>query len=158
MTAINEIGNTYGRLTVTEPGAVVNEQMTWLCTCECGTTTVVPGGALRRQNGTRSCGCLTRERVSESNTVHGDSSPRTPTYNSWRSMRQRCANLDNPNYGGRGISVDPVWDDYRTFLDDMGERPDGYTLNRIDNDSNYGPGLCDWATPTEQCQNKSRKI
>ena len=83
----------------------------------------------------------------------------SPTYRSWHKMRQRC---NNPNYtgyaryGGRGIKHDPHWSDFRKFLADMGERPDGKTLDRIDNEGDYCVANCRWATKAEQDNNKEQ--
>lgn len=81
----------------------------------------------------------------------------TPTHNTWKSMIQRCGNpraTDYDLYGGRGITVCEHWrTSYSSFLADMGERPDGMTLDRIDNDGNYEPGNCRWATATVQVRN-----
>ena len=83
----------------------------------------------------------------------------TPTYQSWQAMRQRC---DNPkhsyfeNYGGRGIQVDPRWDDFATFLLDMGERPPGTSLDRRKNELGYSRANCRWSTRTEQNRNNAQ--
>ena|SRR3990167_2056999 len=82
---------------------------------------------------------------------------RTGTYNSWHSMKQRCYNKPNPyfhNYGGRGITVFSGWHSFAGFLADMGNRPAGMTLDRINNDKNYEPGNCRWATKEVQMANR----
>lgn len=82
---------------------------------------------------------------------------RTPTYASWHQMKQRCRNPRAPNYGlygERGITVTPRWDDFRAFFADMGVKPAGTSLDRIDNSGNYEPGNCRWATPKQQSRNR----
>lgn len=80
-----------------------------------------------------------------------------PTYQSWRSLRNRCNNKNTWNYfryGGAGISYDPAWDFYEKFVEDMGLRPFGHTLDRIDNSKNYCKDNCRWATPAQQQANR----
>ncbi len=97
---------------------------------------------------------------SNSNYKHGHS-PRngkpSPTYISWQNMKARCQNPNHPDYkdyGGRGIEVCERWQDFTNFLEDMGEKPEGLTLDRIDNNRNYESGNCRWATRKEQTQNR----
>jgi hypothetical protein len=85
---------------------------------------------------------------------------RTPTYDSWLSMRQRCGNPRHArfsDYGGRGISIDPRWATFLGFLTDMGERPPGTTLDRRDKDGPYSPSNCRWATLSQQNRNRRRR-
>lgn len=80
----------------------------------------------------------------------------TPTYKAWHCMKQRCLNPKHRNfrlYGGRGITICDRWMEFPLFLADMGERPNGLTLDRIDGEGNYQPGNCRWATMKEQCNN-----
>ena len=80
------------------------------------------------------------------------------TYESWHAMKQRCNNSNSPNYkdyGGRGITFCDRWKDFRNFYEDMGDRPDNQSLDRINNDGNYEPDNCEWATHIEQAHNKT---
>lgn len=122
----------------------------WLCRCECGNTTIVDSSKI--QSGRKkSCGCM----KDSHKTTHGMS--RTATYQTWENMIQRCTNPNATKFhqhGGRGIAVCQRWlESFANFLADMGEKPDDKTLDRINNDGNYEPSNCKWATKEEQANN-----
>lgn len=161
MRVIDETGNRYGRLTVIERSSSVRGAAAWLCQCDCGNTTVVIGTLLRKEDGTRSCGCLSVEHLVAMNSTHGHASSLngySPTYMSWLAMRDRCyrpTTRSYEHYGGRGIRVCDRWrNSFENFLADMGERPEGMTLDRIDSDGDYTPGNCRWADSITQRANQ----
>jgi hypothetical protein len=130
----------------------------WLCSCDCGNKKVVLGQSLR-SGMTQSCGCLNREINAKRSTTHGMA--HTSDYKSWHAMIQRCTNPNNhkwQRYGGRGISICNRWMSFENFVDDMGHRPKGMTIDRIDNDGNYEPANCRWATQAQQSINKSSNV
>ena len=148
-------GQRFGRLVALEPiGKDKHNQVMWKCRCDCGKECVVIGHSLICGN-TRSCGCLQKEIVGTLKRTHGMSC--SSTYLSWHNMIQRCENpkaINFQNYGGRGIKVCESWHKFENFLTDMGERPPGKTLDRIDNDGAYESGNCRWSTHHEQNMNQ----
>ena len=115
-------------------------------------------GIVLRDRRSRSCGCLHRETCIARSTKHGHATNGiSPTYHTWASMLARCDNPKNsrqPDWGGRGITVCDRWRNFRNFLADMGKEPLRRSIDRIDNDGNYEPGNCRWATTKQQRQNR----
>lgn len=160
---IDRTGHRYGRLTVVRRAENSKHRHTrWECLCDCGTTTVVDSPSLATGNST-SCGCLFTEQLLERNTKHGraGSPSEGSTYSVWMSMRGRCNNhrhVSYPYYGGRGIKVCPRWDCFEAFLEDMGERPEGMSIERLDVNGDYCPENCVWIPLIEQNKNTRRNV
>jgi hypothetical protein len=162
MSVVDLTGLRFGRVVVlARAGRVgVRRDARWRCRCDCGTETVIRADRLR-DGTTRSCGCLHRP--------HGEAHgrgvlPGTVEYRTWEDMITRCTNPRTkgwPHYGGRGITVCDRWRDrFAAFLADMGRRPSpAHSLDRFpNNDGNYEPGNCRWATWSEQMRNRRPRV
>lgn len=156
-------GMVFGRLTVLRLACPriypTKTMMCWECACDCGAIVEVLGGNLTTGNSV-SCGCFRKEVSAARMLVHGHSRGRrsTRTYEAWKGLLDRCRNPKNPRYnryGDRGIKVCARWLKFGSFLADMGECPRGMSIDRINNDGNYEPSNCRWATDKEQIRNRS---
>jgi hypothetical protein len=148
-------GQVFGRLTVVSLNRNQNWFDYWNCECSCGAYKIIRWDSLATSKST-SCGCYSRE----VNTTHGMT--KTREFKSWQAMIQRCT---NPNcdsyiyYGARGIRICREWMwSFQAFYDDLGPRPKGMTLDRINTEGNYEPGNCKWSTSTEQVHNRRQLV
>lgn len=162
------VGNRFGRLEVLNLLPIEEGRERRVeCRCDCGALATKNAAAVR--NGfVRSCGCLDRENRENwslwrnnngSPPTHGHKKGRlaSPTYFSWQAMRTRCRNPNHKHwkhYGGRGITICPEWDSFEVFLADMGERPSGTSIDRIDPNKGYCKENCRWADAKTQANNK----
>jgi hypothetical protein len=154
-------GQTFGRLTAQWPIGRSPQGAWWLCLCKCGNLHPVKISSLRNSE-TKSCGCLRIDLGRTAKLTHGytKNGILTPEYRSWAAAKTRCTNVRSrqfPDYGGRGITFCARWrgsEGFVNFLTDMGVRPAGTSLDRINNDGNYEPGNCRWATNKQQVDNR----
>lgn len=157
--ASNRVGQTFGKLTVE---AVVGRHVfpsgasavVVSCVCECGKRRSVLLRSLVSGN-TKSCGCLLAKNTGDRTRRHG--MYRTKEYSAWAAMLARCTNPNHPNYkhyGGRGITVDESWSVFDNFIRDMGRRPKGASIERVDNNMGYSKTNCVWADRFTQARNK----
>lgn len=148
--AIDISGQRFSRLVANYAVAKTGEARKWHCTCDCGRETFVSTYCLTSKN-TKSCGVCVRlgnERARK----HGyrPKSGASPTYNSWEGVLKRVDKREEYKH----VDIDPRWRSFQSFLDDMGERPEGKTIDRIDNEKGYWKDNCRWATKIEQTRNR----
>jgi len=153
------VGQRFGRLLVISQVKSKSQSRHWACVCDCGTEVVVPTYRLSSGN-TKSCGCLKRDKRAELNktskTKHGLSKSRE--YEAWCNMMQRCIHKPDKNYGLRGITVAPEFQEFPAFFSYLGPCPDGLTLERIDVNKGYERGNIKWATAEDQARNKRASV
>jgi len=160
---IDLTGRIFGRLTVKSRIVPPKGRTLFVCACECGNEVTVNGSDLQTGNNV-SCGCFRTTRIGKVNYKHGAASKNdlTGAYRSWRAMKDRCHNEDNSNfkaYGARGVKVCDRWiESFENFFADMGERPEGQSLDRIDVNGDYEPANCRWASVTEQARNQRTNV
>jgi hypothetical protein len=160
MRSIDMAGFRFGRLSVLSQQGKKRGELAWLCQCDCGGQ-VVTGGYKLRSGQTQSCGCLHKEVISKiySDLKKSHGMSYTSEYKSWSQMIDRCERTTHEayhRYGGRGIKVCDAWrNSFEAFFADMGERPKGHSIDRINNDGDYEPSNCKWSTPKQQSNNRS---
>jgi hypothetical protein len=150
-------GLRFGRWIVLNRHGSIGNNSAWNCLCDCGVEKIVNSQALREGHSS-SCGCYRKEVMSSRmRLVKNINISESKTYKSWLKMRSRCNDMNDigfNNYGGRGIKICKEWDNFLNFLKDMGERPKGTSIDRIDVDGNYEPKNCKWSSKQEQNGNR----
>ncbi len=160
MKRLEIVGERYGKLVALRRGSKNKYgRFNWYFRCDCGSEIELDANQARSGN-TQSCGCYHAESLTLHKTTHGfaKKGQLRSEYRIWTLMKDRCSNPKSPNfsrYGGRGIKVCERWQTFENFYSDMGLRPEGCSIDRINNDGNYEPVNCKWATNKQQANNKT---
>lgn len=167
MSRIDITGERVGKLLVVRYLGVVGGSCKYLCVCDCGEEREIQTSHLRA-GCTRSCGCTTKEYLSENSKTHG--MYRTNTYKAWAAMKERVKDKNKPNYEGKGIKVCAGFQKFEYFLNKLGECPEGYSLERLNFDGHYSCGSCSeclekgwsdncaWIEARKQAWNRSTNV
>lgn len=161
--AIDVCGDRYGRLIALRRTANQGRRTVWLFRCDCGNE-VALRLELVRGGTTKSCGCLRAEVTRDRSLTHGHHVGRkaTRTLKAYQHAKSRCFNANDPkfpHYGGRGITMCQEWvASFEAFLADMGDCPDGRTLDRVDVNGHYEPRNCRWATSAQQARSRTDNV
>lgn len=151
-------GQKIGQITAIKMLGKKGHNISWECSCFCGNIFSALSSNIISGN-TKSCGCLKAKICREKATIHGMSN--TSVYGLWNNIMRRCYDAKNPaykNYGGRGIKVCDRWHDFEKFFEDMGNRPEGFSIDRKNNDAEYSNENCQWSTATEQARNRRDNV
>ena len=158
---IDRSGQKFNRLTILhidEEKTKSSGKVYWHCQCDCGNTKSIVGSNVVNSH-VQSCGCYHKQRIKETKSTHGMTE--SPTYSTWLSMKERCTNKNSPSYphyGAKGVVVCERWlHSFKNFLEDMGERPEGMTLNRVGSVPIYSKETCEWATYSVQGYDQKMK-
>lgn len=155
---IDITGMVFGRLLVMHPSGSYRGGVIWTCWCECGKLHEVTCGNLVHRT-TKSCGCFYEENKHILRKFKKHGMHKSKVYAVWEAMIRRSTckpgSLEWKNYGSRGITVCDRWRKFENFYEDMGDRPEGKSIDRIDNNGNYEPSNCRWVSTQENCQNTS---
>jgi hypothetical protein len=157
-----KLGDKYNKLTIIKKvnsyiSPSGNKKRQFECICDCGNIITIRLSSIKSGN-TTSCGCSKKELIKERNLTHGLT--KNKLYHTWYGMKKRCYNTNSINYkyyGGRGITICDRWlgvDGFKNFLEDMGQRPIGTSIDRINVNGNYELSNCRWATPKQQLNNR----